>query len=186
MTDNQLIALLATQMEAAAASGGWLYKGNPYVVLQKNQPTQEGMPYGPAIYFEKLFDDRYGFPMVDEQLNPDGHAYTDTETQLTNTTFQVSAMVIQDPSDLSIPTASDVVGHMARYLQSRACLSAFLAQGVSMFRITQVRNPYFEDDRHRNEASPNFDIILTHSQSIVTSTPAVEHHNFDGVVPVLP
>ena len=34
--------------------------------------------------------------------------------------------------------------------------------GVGILRITDVRNPYFQDDRDNFEASPNFDITFVY------------------------
>jgi hypothetical protein len=172
MTDNQLLALLATQLNAAVALAGWMYTppgstvALPYPVLQKEQPTQEGIPYSPAVYFEKLFDIPFGFAGVANSFDSETSVMTQTETQNYETTIQISALVIQQPSDLSIPTASDVVNYLKRYMTSRAQLAAWTSQGVNILRPLRVENPYFEDDRHRNEAMPSFDLVFTHQNAI--------------------
>jgi hypothetical protein len=51
-------------------------------------------------------------------------------------------------------------------MTSRAQLATWQAQGVNILRPTHVANPYFEDDRHRNEAYPSFDLVFTHTNSI--------------------
>jgi hypothetical protein len=168
MLDNALIDLLATQLEAASALAGWNYS-----VIQKDQPTQEGIPTAPTIFFEKLFDHAYGWPeLFYSDYNPATNTFTQTEKQWAETTFQVSALVIQDPTSLSLPTASDVVNYMKLFTNSRAAIKAFKAQGVSALRISEVRNPYFRDERHTFEANPNFDIVLQHQRTLVTTVGA--------------
>jgi hypothetical protein len=190
MLDNALINLFATQLEAASAAATW-----GYPVLQKNQPTQEGIPTGPAIFFEKLYDHAYGWPEVSyDQYNAENNTFVQTELQWTETTFQVSALVIQDPSNLSLPTASDVVNYMKMSINSRAAIKTFKAQGVSGLRVTELRNPYFRDERHTFEGNPNFDIVLQH-QRIITNTVGATNVvigqkitgiQSQGVFPVLP
>jgi hypothetical protein len=197
MLDNALINLFATRLEAAALAGGWLSGGLPYAVVQKNPPTQEGVPTAPTIFFEKLFDDVYGWPALDYEHNvavppATQGTFTDTENQWCETTFQVSALVIQDPNDLTIPTASDVVNYVNRFLHTRASIEYFKGSSVSMLRVTKVRNPYFEDDRNTYEANPSFDITLCHQNSIQDTVPAtnivtgkaVPGYTNNGIYPV--
>ncbi len=122
MTDNQLISVLSAQLETASANAGWNYP-----VLQKDQPTQQGVPYDPTIFFEKLFDYEYGYPMLRPTYQPNtpqGKTFNNKEVQWIETTFQISAFVIQEPEDLSIPTASDVTSYLKRYLSGRPTMQA--------------------------------------------------------------
>jgi hypothetical protein len=166
MTDAQLIFLLAEQMDAAVEAGGW-----DYPVIQKNQPTQEGIPVNPAVFFEKLFDHPYGYTSHELDYNNDMASFSETTTQVYETTFQISALVIQNPSDLTLPTASDVVNYVKMFIATPTIRQIFMAQNVGLLRVTQVRNPYFEDDRHRMEAHPSFDIVLTYNKDIEMQIP---------------
>jgi hypothetical protein len=168
MLDNALISLLASQLEAASAAGGW-----NYAVSQKDQPSQEGTSTLPMIYFEKIDDNEYGFPMVAFSYQSAPNNFSEVETQLEETMFQISARVPQDPTNLTLPTASDVVKFLKRYIQSRASISTFWASKVSMLRVTSVRNPYAVNDRERFEATPNFDIVLQHTNTNSAVVPAV-------------
>lgn len=96
-----------------------------------------------------------------------------TETQQYETTFQFSALATQNPATPTQYTASDVVNLIASILQSSVTIAALQAHGVGIERITDVRNPYFLDDRDRYEASPSFDVTVTHKQVVVTTTPIV-------------
>jgi hypothetical protein len=167
MTDNQLIQFMATQLDAASEASGWNYP-----VLQKNNPTLEGIPAAPAIFFEKLFDHAYGWPIESFVYNSTPDNFSDNETQLYETTFQISALVIQDPENLNLPTASDVANYVKLWLTHPVTLQQFRSQNVGLLRVTQIRNPYFEDDRHRFEAHPNFDLVLTHDNTLTLTVPA--------------
>lgn len=168
MTDNELIDIFAGQLELAVVSGGW-----DFLVIQKNQPEKQGLPSTPSVFFEKLFDHRYGFPIISNTYDSLTDTFVEKNLQVYETTFQVSALVKQDPSDLAIPTASDVVNHVCMYMQSRRVISLLNLVDVAVLRVTAVRNPYFVDDRVRYEGNPNFDIIVTSKREINFSTPAV-------------
>lgn len=166
MTDNGLIALFTSQIDAAIASAGWTFDS-----IQKDQPTQQGQPTPGAVYFQKLFDHAYGSPMISKVSNFPEMTFTETDSQWYETTFQVSALVTQDPTNLSLPTASDVANYVKMYIASRAARSVLMAQNVGMHRITEVRNPPFQDDRERYEYQPNFDVVLTHIRPINIEIP---------------
>jgi hypothetical protein len=173
MKDNDLIALFSSQLEAALAMAGW-----SYTVIQSQQPTQQGMPSAPFVFFEKLFDHEYGWPMSSgytlNSVAPPGMALPDfqqAEKQWVESTFQVSAMVIQDPVDLSIPTPSDVCHYLKQYLNARQTIYAFSRAGAPILRITDIRNPKFTDDRMLIEANPNFDVVLQHLRIMDFSVP---------------
>lgn len=102
-----------------------------------------------------------------------------TETQNYETTFQLSALATQNPATPSQYTASDLVNLCAYILQSNTAIATFEAQNVGILRVTEVRNPYFMDDRDQWEASPSFDFTLTHQQAITTSTPIVSDFTLD-------
>lgn len=177
MTDNELIELtISTLLPLIQAKFG-----NTIVMLQKDQPTQQGVPSAPTVYVEKLFDKRYGFTREDLDLSgggviPPPLPGTDIPAnyvQVYETTLQFSAFVIQDPSDLTIPTASDLVNYVAQLLSVRAILQTLRTGGAMIQRSTQVRNPYYTDDRERFEASPSFDIVFQHERDINLTVPSI-------------
>ncbi len=167
MLDNQLITLLSTQIDAALANAGW-----PYIVSQKVQPEQEGVPTTPTVFFQKLDDHEYGQQSSEFTYRPSPGDFEAKEMQVVVTMFQVTSLVIQNPSDLSIPTASDVLQQIKMYLQHRITMATMRAAGASLIRITDIRNPYFVDDKMRYEAHPSFDVHLQHERSVSRSIPA--------------
>ena len=166
-------------------------------VLQAYQPTMQGVNTAPALYIHKIGDQRIGSPRRKSKwtnsysqlttengigietesgigIGADGTnqaTMVHTEVQRYATMFQISALATQDPATPMQLTASDLVNFAAAVAQSDGFIQAIEAQGVGVLRIGEIRNPYFEDDRGQFEASPSFDMTLTHNQVIVSSVP---------------
>lgn len=139
-------------------------------IVQNNQPGQRGRPTGPATLFEKLYDRRYGSLRREDRLDPDEPlGVIHVETQVYHSTFQVNALA--EPGTPTV-TASDLVNRAAAAMQSDAGLSYLLAQGLTVYRITDVRNPPFMNDQGQFERVPSFDFVLTHEQIMISKAPA--------------
>jgi hypothetical protein len=170
MRDKQLNALIMSQLLPAIQAT----TGLETVALARNfQPTQQGASSGSIVYFVKLFDKRYGWTQR-KDTNAEGPGdFVHTERQEYETTYQFSALIPQDPAAVDALTESDVLNEVCGIMQSDTILQAFRAQGVGILRVTDVRNPYFTDDRDRFEAGPTFDIVFVHFRERVTTVPAV-------------
>lgn len=177
MTDNQLIASIIQVLEAQLAVWARTVGCEPVEVLQKNQPTKQGVPTAPTIYLEKLFDRRYGFTAVsyEEEADAEVEMVEEKEAQKYLTTFQVTARMLQDPRNLQMVTASDLASVACSMLQSRYALQAFGNSKIEVLRVTDVRNSYDPDDQDRQEASPSFDIALGYTRSFVTHVSKLDH-----------
>lgn len=174
-TDNTLFALIADALDAASALAGW-----GYLTVARDQPSPQGAVTAGTIYLERQFDDRYGWPAVKSQYNapvspaPQG-TYTKTELQWIEARFQVSAMVIQNPADLTLPTALDVVRYCAQYLNMRPIVKQLTrTNNVSVLKVGNVRNPWDKDDRDIFEATPSFDLVVQYQAPIATTVPATK------------
>ena len=162
MKDSELIPLFASVLDRCAAEMA-IELGVPEIlVVQKDQPTQQGTATGPTIYFQKLFDQPRGQPRLNYYLT-DPKNMREEGTQLYETTFQISALYWQNPlQEQNINTASDLVNGVQQMLQLPSIRQPMLDRNVRTLRIDVVRNPPFENDDHRFEYIPNFDIVLTH------------------------
>lgn len=167
MLDNQLIALTIQILIAGEAAAG--IPGTP--IAAAFQPTLQGVNTEPTGYIYKIGDHRYGSPLRSDKWDTDSNTMVHTESQQYETTFQLSALATQNPNSPDQYTASDIVNLMAAILQSSVAIQTFQQNNVGILRITDARNPYFMDDREQYEASPSFDFILTHKQTIITATP---------------
>lgn len=174
MLDNRLIALVISTVIAGEATAG--IPGTP--IKQAFQPTLQGANTQPTAYLHKVGDRRVGSPRRSDVWDQDDAVMIHMELQKYETTFQISALATQDPKTPTQYTASDILNLIAYILQSSATIAAFEAQGVGILRVTDVRNPYFLDDRMQNEASPSFDFTLTHSQVITSTVPVVGERVF--------
>lgn len=181
MTDNEMIKLIRGHIMQYVASTG---RTTP--VMQKHMADQQGMETvdtgGDGIYLQKIADYYWGWPGTETVYDQVNDVMTEITTQNVETTFDISALSIQDPNDTSKPTASDVVNGLAMWMQKRETLRLINEQGVNIKPLKNISNPYFEDDRHRNEASPTFRITITHqlkTSNTVECTNVVEesvHH----------
>ncbi len=164
MRDNELIQVFLPIINDGLTAQGF----TDVTVRQSYQPTQQGASSGPSVYFYKLYDRRYGFLKRENIFNADDHVMEHIETQFYETTFQVAAWSIQDPSDIDSVTASDLANIVAGIMQSDSARLTLADNDIGILRVTDVTNPYFVDDKGRNEASPSFDFTLTHRQVVVT------------------
>lgn len=170
MLDNQLIALIISTLVAGEATAG--IAGTP--IAQAFQPTQQGVNTQPTAFIYKIADKRYGYPRWEDVWNPDTSAIDHVESQQYETTFQLSALATQNPKTPNQYTASDICNLCAHILQSAAGVQTLQAQGVGIERVTDVRNPPFQDDRSRFEFNPSFDFVVTHKQVISSTTPILQ------------
>jgi hypothetical protein len=170
VTDNELIQLFLPIINAGLIADG--YTG--VSVIQSNQPTQQGLNTNPTVYFYKVNNKRYGFLGRYDKWDTVNSVMVHTEDQYYETTFQVSALVLQNVYNTNSYTASDLVNDVASIIQSDNTLNILNNAGVGILRVTDIANPYFVDDRDQFEASPSFDFTLTYRQTRVTTDPVVQ------------
>jgi hypothetical protein len=182
MLDNALIKLVRDTIIAQEGTAG--IEGTP--IKQAFQPTQQGVNKEPTAYFHKIHDRRRGFPQRTDVWVPDeseeGGSMVHTEAVWYETTFQISTLSIQDPSDTEQYTASDILNLIAYILQSETTVQQLQAQGVGILRIGEVDNPYFMDDKQRFEAQPSLDFTLTHKQIVTSISPVILSTEFNILV----
>lgn len=171
MNDYDKAAALRTVLLAELVA-----QGSSAAVQQMNQPTIQGRPSGPALLFSKVGPDvRYGW--VKREDGPDEDDPTlmvHRETQFYESTYQIEAVgpPAQPGVTPPIATPSDLVNLAAAVLQSDAALGALRLAGLAVLRVTQVRNPHMKNDRDQFEAVPSFDLVVTHEQIMLSTTPA--------------
>lgn len=140
-------------------------------VEQRFQPTTTGVNSAPTIFFQTIIPARrVGWVGRKET----GEEMVHTETQWMETTLQIGALawVAPDAPDDAL-TAVDLCRMAADILQGDRGLAVLGAHRVRPLRIGEVRNTYFTNDRDQFEASPSFDVVLSHVQTRVGVTPPV-------------
>lgn len=171
MNDKQMAALFRTEVLPRMAAQPDLAGVE---LARKYQPRQQGAATGPIVYFFKIGDHRYGSTKREHLYNEAGVVFDSTDRQQYETTYQFAAWVPQRPQDVAALTESDVLNIVSAIMQSDALIAAFRAAGVGIQRVTDVRNPYFVDERDRFEAEPSFDIVLTHYRNLSSTLPGVD------------
>lgn len=163
-TDVELFTLIRAQLVAGLSDAGVTAQ-----VLQAYQPTQEGATTGPALYMHKIGDKRYGFPKQQQVWNDTAGSFDVASVQVYESTFQITAW--RPETATSEATASDLANLAAGLLQTPWIQANLLAAGVNILRVTEVRNPFGTNDRDQFMAEPSFDFTLTHSRTIMSTTP---------------
>lgn len=174
MLDNALIELIISTLIAGEVSAG--IPGTP--IAQSFQPTQQGTPSEPTAFIYKIGDKRYGGPFWADVWDDNTDTMVHTEKQKYETTFQLSALATQSASIENQYTAADILNFCASILQSQVSVAAFVAAGVGIERVNDIRNPYFQDDRQQFEASPSFDFVIAHDQIITSQMPIIQNTEF--------
>lgn len=165
-------------------------------VKQAYQPTRQGANSLPTIYMHKINDHRHGHVGIKTRFVPryawdtswtfdlsdsvyDTGAMVTTETQVYETTFQLSALVKQFPQQ-AIPslTASDVLNACAMVLNGETGREKLRAAKIGVLRIMDIRNSYFENPEGQFEANPTMDFVVTHVQEFVKIAPVVSTDEF--------
>lgn len=170
MLDNEIIAALIATVYAEATTAGL---PATLVVKQANQPTQQGAPTAPAVFISKISHKRYGWGGVQNRFDATLSQQVQETNQYYETLYQFSALVTQDPADVTALTASDVLDAVAGIFNGDTGRAALRAAGMGVLRVTDVRNPYFIDDKGHFAASPSFDLVVTHRSVKVSAVDAV-------------
>ncbi len=175
LLDNDLIKLFRPIIKDGLSAQGVIVE-----VRQSYQPTKQGVKDS-SVYFFSVSDNNLGFVKRDSVWN--GTIMTYTETQIIESTYQISVLLKQNPNVISY-TAKDILQKIASLLQSSLVIATLKNAGVSVMRITQIRNPYFLDDKDQYEASPSFDVIFQHEHkqdSTVDFFQSVEYNNIKRI-----
>lgn len=176
MRDKQLIKLVIATIIAQEAVAG--IPGTP--VKQAFQPTQQGVNTKPTAYIHKIASRRTGYPQRSDTWDANAGKMIHVETQNMETTFQVSALALQDPKQESQLTASDILDSISYILQSEATIEALMAQEVGVLKINDGRESYFKDEQDRFEVAPSFDFVLTHKRIVSSENRVLSSTRFEA------
>jgi len=171
MLDNELIQVFLPIINNGLTFFGYV----GVTVVAANQPTQQGIPTGPTVYFYKLGDHRLGFLRRFDTWDSLNNVMIHTEEQQYETTFQVNAMAIQSPLTPNQYTASDLVNDVCFIMQSDDTREILYNNEISILRVTDVTNGYFVDDKDDFEAVPSFDFTLSYTRTKVYPGKVIDH-----------
>ena len=169
MNDNTLTALIRTQLLAGLSRLSITSE-----VLGNQQPTTQGRTTTATLYFSAINEQRYGWQYSRTTYDPEVMELEREESQWLRTTYQVTALVPQDPRNLAIPTPKDLLRAASIIINGQSFIQALTKDGVGVERVTDLRNPYFVNDQGQFEASPSFDFTVTRKAAIIQEQPAFE------------
>lgn len=169
MRDTALETLFRGALVARLTTYGF----GTVAVKQRNQPTTQGAPSGPAILFSKLFDRRIGSPQRAEVWNETTQQFDHVESVQIESTYTFAAIATRDPADPAAVTAPDYLKAAATAWQSDTMLSALRASGVGVQRIGDIRNTPVANEKGEFTDNPTFDVVLTHRDAFTDALPAV-------------
>lgn len=164
MNDNDIIQVFLPIINDGLIADNF----NGVTVKQSNQPTMQGVNTNPTVYFFKVGNKRYGWLGRADLWDSLSSQMIHTESQYIESTWQIQALVLQNPLTPNQYTASDLVNEVASIMQSDNTRDILNESGIGILRLTDVTNPYFVDDRDNFEASPSFNFVLVY-ENIRTS-----------------
>lgn len=174
MKQKALNALIRAQLLAGLAR-----YGVPAIpVKQGFQPTTQGrVPR--CVYYWAIDDTPEGAQYTDHVTDPNTLQLTTAETQIWATSFQIGALIPDDPADDSQLTAKDVTTILRQIVVSQPFVAALTAQNIGVRRPTPIRNPQFLNEQNQFEYNPSFDFTVTHKQVIIQLTDSIESVEFN-------
>lgn len=173
MRDNELFKLLRDVM----LSGLSRYGLTDVSVKQAYQTLPVGPDYAKTLYVSKISELRDGFVIRSDTYDLDTDDFIHTETQIVESVIQFNGWVIVEADNFDGITAADLTNYAAEILNSDTARKQLLDANASILRISNIRVPYFLDDRDRFEASPSFDVSVMHSNTRLSTTPPVNTIN---------
>ena len=169
LTDNQIIQIFLPIINNALVVDG--YTG--VTVKQANQPTMQGIDT----------NKRYGWLGRNDVWDTMSSQMVHTETQYIESTWQMQALVLQNPATPNQYTASDLVNEVASIMQSDSTRTILNNNGIGILRVGDLINPYFVDDHDNFEASPSFDFVLIYQNTRTSINPIITTFTTD-IVPI--
>lgn len=169
MLENQLIIILIETLKI-----GFENQNIKCGVKQRYQPTREGAPFDPYVYFTFLFKEPIGLMGRKRVFNATTERFDLFETQNVASHYQINATAIQDPANTTQLTASDYVNLAANILNTQWAIYTLIKQNVAPERTKNRTQTFWTDDFKRFEANPIAHCSFIHKDVIQTSVPSTK------------
>jgi len=180
MTDNDFKEIILTTITAIildAETSGEINLPNPVKTEAGNQPRQQGQAENPMAFYNIIGTKNYGWQSRKDEFNDGDDDFDHTERQWKERTVQIGVEITENPADDTLSTATDVVNCINMGFGSEKIFLSLKSQGVGIIRITDVREPYIQDEHDRYTMQPNFDCVFSYlltKQSKVEKLEAIE------------
>ena len=171
MNDKPLRILIIEHL-----TSGLLRAGITVPVIAGNQPTTQGRE-NDGVYFFQIMDGAAGWQ---------GRSYSVAEpllnmkdTQVLETTFQMQALITEDPESTASLGAIDVLNAARMVIASMPFIESMKLNDIGVQRPTNIRTPFFTNDRDQFEMSPSFDFTVSHKRHIIQPVNSVDSIEYD-------
>lgn len=152
--------------------------------MQRYQPLQQGRPSPRTVYWHNINNQRIGSALVTNTPTDVGISRREVQSMALTLQFTCTQQVDLAADAL---TQGDVLNIVAASLQGQNAVAWFVERGLSVERVTQIRNVYFNNDRDQNEPNPSFDLVIKHNDIFVDGVPEISGYELDILrVPNLP
>jgi hypothetical protein len=167
----------------AVLDDGFSAFGYPNIIVaQSFQPTKQGVPLDPIVYFTKINAQRYGFQSRKNIYNDQTGFFDHSENYFLEANYQINAVIKQDISDPNSVNAYDIVDLSAAILQTERARQFLLDLGIGILRITSIRTPRYLNSSDNFDIDPSFDFTLVYQNTInYTVDPATITGTVEGV-----
>lgn len=162
MNDNDVLAILIDALRVGLTANGF---ADPEIA-PSYQVSRQGRNTTPTWYIHRITAHRYGFQSNKQAFNDTNQNFDVTESWLLERTYQITTLSKELASDTTRPTAFDMADIAAAVVQSRAFTDELRDNNIDIYRVTDIRTPYFSDASNENELSPNFDFTVQYCRSI--------------------
>jgi len=178
MTDNDFWVAIQTVLQSIINDADLvLNSGENIDLVSGYQPEQQGAPEYPVATYHEVAARRYGSQGRKNKYNQTAEDFDHTEIWRLERTIQFAAWIKEDPSNLNLSTAYDVVDQVAAGLNSESVRESLLLSGIGIIRITDIRTTKFVDDRDDFMKEPNFDFIVNYTQTRESKVSQVSEFN---------
>lgn len=177
MNDGALFTLVKATLDAGFAADYPQF--GEITVKQSYQPRTTGAPSGNSVLLSQGVQRRYGFMRRANvwvpAVGPTPAYMKRTETQMWEATFQCDALVLAPPQPKALApyTSGDICSAASWILQGDVGRAALFAGGCGVYRVTDIRSPYFQNEQGQFQQSPSFDFTLSYEEVRTFTTPIV-------------
>lgn len=137
-------------------------------VRQGWQPFQQNTPTNPVVFFSLVSAVMTGTPSRSDAWDADTQKMVHIEAQQMEVMYQINALGKRSQTETDIPTSYDLVRMACRRLQSDAGIAELRSKGISIFKITDIRNPSFLNDKEQFTQNSSADFDVSYTEVIIT------------------
>jgi hypothetical protein len=161
MLDNQIYQVLISTINQILVVQSSIYPVlQNALVRQSYQPTQQSVKNQPCVFVSKVTNPQFGWG-----INYIANTSEREQLQYSESTYQVVALLQQDPADINSLTANDLVTLVSDMLQSYDIIRSLRAQGLAIQRVSSISGGHFANEKDRYELDPGFHVTFNYHRT---------------------